>query len=225
MLVHRTGRAPRPRTGGPGIYQLWLGPGELVLDDASRPLLAPCGLLLAFPRALLPLPERRVRPLVPLRLPGDRGVGALLTQFVLTLAAHGRELTEADAPRLTAVLMDLLAAVIEHAPGDATHPLVRQAYAHIEAHLHDPALTPGQVAAACSISTRYLHRLFQREGGTVSGMIRRRRLERCRRDLAGGDPSIAAVAARWGFRDAAQFSRAFRSAYGMPPSLYRQSVR
>ncbi|MBO0832730.1 MAG: helix-turn-helix domain-containing protein [Actinobacteria bacterium] len=52
-------------------------------------------------------------------------------------------------------------------------------------------------------------------------------MERCRRDLS--DPAlterpVAAVAARWGFTSAADFSRAFRAAHGMPPGEYRRSA-
>ncbi|WP_368856961.1 helix-turn-helix domain-containing protein [Microbispora triticiradicis] len=55
--------------------------------------------------------------------------------------------------------------------------------------------------------------------------IRRRRLEQCHRDLA--DPRqrsrrIQAIATRWGFTDAATFSRAFRAAYGMSPRDHRK---
>jgi AraC-like DNA-binding protein len=83
------------------------------------------------------------------------------------------------------------------------------------------------VAAAHHISVRYLHRLFQPVGTTVGSWIRHRRLERCSRDLA--EPALSlrpihAVGARWGFRHAAEFSRAFRAAYGMPPSDYREAA-
>ncbi|WP_157869187.1 helix-turn-helix domain-containing protein, partial [Streptomyces atriruber] len=79
-------------------------------------------------------------------------------------------------------------------------------------------------AAAHHISTRYLHRLFQDQGLTVSSWIRRLRLERCRRALA--NPTLAAVpvgaiAARWGFAQPAVFTRAFRAAYGLTPSEVR----
>jgi transcriptional regulator GlxA family with amidase domain len=62
----------------------------------------------------------------------------------------------------------------------------------------------------------------------VAGWIRSRRLERCRRDLA--DPSlaahpVAAIATRWGFASAADFSRAFRTAHGVPPAEYRRFAR
>ena len=62
----------------------------------------------------------------------------------------------------------------------------------------------------------------------MAGWTRQRRMDRCRRDLA--DPGlaarpIAAIAARWGFSSAADFSRAFRAVHGMPPSEYRRSAR
>ncbi|MEU9123638.1 helix-turn-helix domain-containing protein [Streptomyces sp. NPDC048506] len=62
------------------------------------------------------------------------------------------------------------------------------------------------------------------EEATVAAWIRRRRLDAARGDLA--DPAldavpIHAIAARWGFPRAAVFTRAFRSAYGIPPRDYR----
>ncbi|MGH3241637.1 MAG: helix-turn-helix domain-containing protein, partial [Spirillospora sp.] len=62
----------------------------------------------------------------------------------------------------------------------------------------------------------------------VAGWARTQRLERARRDLT--DPSqratpVQAVAARWGFAHASDFSRAFRRAYGMSPRDYREVMR
>ena len=36
--------------------------------------------------------------------------------------------------------------------------------------------------------------------------------------------SASAIAARWGLTDPAHFSRAFRAAYGLPPSEYRREA-
>jgi AraC-like DNA-binding protein len=103
--------------------------------------------------------------------------------------------------------------------------LLLRIHTYIAQHLSDPELSPTAIAAGCHISTRYLHTLFQQQGDTVTGWIRDRRLDRCRHDLA--DPRlhplpVSAIATRWGFPDAAGFSRAFRAAYGVPPSVYRR---
>ena len=106
--------------------------------------------------------------------------------------------------------------------------LVGRIRAFIDAHLGDPELTPAAVAAAHHISLRYLHKLFEPEPQGVAGMIRQRRLERCRHDLL--DPSqadrpVAGIAARWGFSSAAHFSRVFRDVYGLPPAEFRRVYR
>ena len=102
--------------------------------------------------------------------------------------------------------------------------LLAEVKATIERRLHEPDLGPAALAAAHFISTRYLHRLFEREGVSVSEWIRVRRLERCRRDLE--DPALAgetvlAIASRWGLRNPGHFSRLFRDAYGCSPSSVR----
>jgi AraC-like DNA-binding protein len=104
--------------------------------------------------------------------------------------------------------------------------LLLRIHAFIEQHLGEADLSPGIVAAAHHVSVRYLHRLFEAQDTTVAAWIRRRRLERCRRDLA--DPAfgavpVSAVAARWGIADPAHFSRLFRRAYGLPPAEYRRN--
>ena len=97
----------------------------------------------------------------------------------------------------------------------------------IEANLADPELGPEHVARACFISTRYLYRVFEREGLSVCEWIRSARLDRCRRDLhdpAFADQSIVAIASRWGLPNAQHFSRLFRASYGCSPREYRRSA-
>ena len=74
---------------------------------------------------------------------------------------------------------------------------------------------------------RYLHRLFESEPTTVAELIRRRRLDRCRRDLLDPDLDhlpVAAIGARWGLPTAAHFSRLFRAAYGVTPGELRAGL-
>ncbi|MDX3229193.1 helix-turn-helix domain-containing protein [Streptomyces sp. ME19-01-6] len=108
------------------------------------------------------------------------------------------------------------------------HALFLRASAFVRERAGEPDLSPAAIAAAHGISPRYLHRVFQQHGTTVSGYVKRLRLDRCRRDLA--DPGLGhlpvhAVGARWGFPRAAEFSRAFRADTGMPPGEYRSLVQ
>ncbi|MGW1306680.1 AraC family transcriptional regulator [Streptomyces sp. NPDC002514] len=190
------------------------------------------GVGLEVPAALLPVRGRQLDRLTGLRLPTGEGFGALLAQLLTQLANGTHAYQPADGPRLGTVVVDLLSALFAHAldadtllpPETHQQTLVLRIRAFVREHLHDPQLTPPAIAAAHHISISYLHRLFQHEEETVAAWIRRQRLERACHDLA--DPAqrtipIHAIAARWGFPRAADFTRAFRSAYGMPPKDYR----
>ena len=107
---------------------------------------------------------------------------------------------------------------------DAADGLRAHVVGYVRAHLGDPRLSRSSIAAAYHMSPRTLDRLFTGEPWSVSGLIRHERLEAVRRDLA--DPllsgrSVAALAARWCFFDAAHFSRVFRQHYGYSPSQAR----
>ncbi|GAB2922931.1 helix-turn-helix transcriptional regulator [Streptomyces mayteni] len=139
------------------------------------------------------------------------------------------ELVKLDVPHLERAVIDLLASTLEtrsaEPPGQA-HALALRVQAFVRRHLGDPDLSPGTIAAAHHISVGYLHRIFRTLGHdtTLAAWIRHERLEGARRQLA--DPAHRAVpvhriAARWGFTDAAVFSRTFRAVYGLPPRDYR----
>lgn len=218
-----------------------VGVGDLVLYDTSRPYLAeftpdvPVSelLLLRFPRFLLPLPARDLRRLSTVRIPATQGIGALSSQFLLQLARQMPEFSPADTTRLATLTLDVLTTALADAldapntvpPHTRRRALMAQIHAFIREHLGDAHLTPGTIAAAHHISLRYLHKLFQQEGHTVTGLIRERRLEQCRRDLANpqlADRPIRAIAARCGFANPAHFSQVFRSAYGLSPCEFRR---
>jgi AraC-like DNA-binding protein len=215
---------------------------DLVLHDTSRPHLMRAitsqgedtilGTGLFIPRKLLPLPENAIDSLIMRRFSGCEGIGALLAQFLTQVTRDSGSYRPDDGPRLGMIAVDLLSALFAHAldagnslaPETRRQELVLRIRAFVQKHLHDPHLTPRTIAAAHHISTSYLHRLFQNEEETVAGWIRRQRLERACHDLA--DPAqrtipIHAIAARWGFSRAADFTRSFRNTYGMPPKDYR----
>jgi AraC-like DNA-binding protein len=99
--------------------------------------------------------------------------------------------------------------------------------AFIRRNMSERALDPETIARGCGISTRYLHELFRDTNQTLGAWIRDQRLAAAREQL--NDPSnrqtIAEIAYRWGFGDQAQFSRAFKAHFGVPPKDYRERAR
>lgn len=188
---------------------------------------------LEIPKASLPLPRDRADRAIGRPMSGRSGVGALLARFLTQVVADTGSYRPADAPRLGMVLTDLVTTLFAHTldaddslpPETRSRTMTLRVKSFIRRRLHDPELTPGNVAAAHYISRSYLHRLFRAEGTTVAGYIRRQRLEGAYRDLA--DPALRAtpihvIAARWGFPRAAEFTRAFRTAYDITPSEHRR---
>jgi AraC-like DNA-binding protein len=95
----------------------------------------------------------------------------------------------------------------------------------IETQLGDGDLTLQQVACQQHVSARYIQKLFQQANLSFSQYLRQRRLEHCRADLTSRvhrNLSISEICFRWGFNDAAHFSRSFRADYGIAPRAYRQ---
>jgi AraC-like DNA-binding protein len=209
-----------------------LGPGDFAAYDTSRPYrLAFAGdfqmLVLMCPRTALPVPEGVLARMTAIAVSGRDGVGALVSPFLAGLARAG---ADHAGGHLAAAALDLLAAAL--ITGEAPAPTEGQRLSYriqryIDAHLADESLGPESVARAHHISVRYLHKLFERDGETVAGWIRARRLERCRQDLVTEprDRTVSAIAARWGLSDAPHFSKAFRAAYGLSPRDYRRSLK
>ncbi|MEU7986772.1 helix-turn-helix domain-containing protein [Streptosporangium canum] len=236
-------------TNGPLVtvredHEIVYGPYDLCVYDTSRPTELHAGdfsnlhtgVALDIPKTLLHLPGNTLEKLTTRQLPVREGFGALLAHFLIHLMEGTGSYQPSDGLRLGTVAVDLVSALFAHTldAGDVLPPetrrrtLMLRIHAFVELNLADRALTPAVIAAHHHISVRYLQLLFQQQDKTVMGWIRRRRLERCREDLA--DPSlrahsIRAVALRRGFATSADFSRAFRSAYGMSPSEYRHSAR
>ncbi|MFF4173337.1 helix-turn-helix domain-containing protein [Streptomyces sp. NPDC001744] len=218
-------------------------PGEIVLYDSSRPFEASAtgpgncsSLVLRFPRRLVPLPDNAVAPLCGTALGAATGVRHVFRQTLISLTEAGTDLTAHDRQRLGSTVVDLAAAVIAQdadrtsaLPAESRTTLMyHEITAFLPRHLHDPDLRPAAVAAAHSISPRYLQRIFQLHGTTPMDFVRQERIARCRRDLA--DPSllttpVGAIGLRWGYTRASDFTRAFRAATGMTPTEYRTNAR
>ncbi|MFT4283670.1 MAG: helix-turn-helix domain-containing protein [Protaetiibacter sp.] len=158
-----------------------------------------------------------------------QGTSGLVAHLLRGLVAQGEARTEHPA-RLAQHLVGLIGLMCLDSGEDEAawrSTMLRDALDYIEAHLGELDLTPDRIAASQNISTRTLHRLFEREGMTLGAWIRARRLEHCRMDLidpAYADVSVSAVGTRWGLWDAAHFSRLFKSTFGASPRAYRQEA-
>jgi AraC family transcriptional regulator, positive regulator of tynA and feaB len=165
-----------------------------------------------------------VKALPPLK---QGGATRLLVRYVNALA---HELPQLDGPASAAAAsaaLELLRAAVEpslpssrSARRTALQSEVRR---YVRTHLQDPALGPETIAHAHAMSVRALHALFEDAPESVATLVRRERLSRCLEDLRfpnGG--SITEIAFRWGFRDAAHFSRVFKREFDMTPSEARR---
>ncbi|WP_259402220.1 helix-turn-helix domain-containing protein [Microbispora sp. H10670] len=213
---------------------------HLLLIDSSQPWQGWRGagrgpaesLIVQFPRSSLGLRSDMIGRLVAAPFPARAGITGVLAAHLRQLTENAGDLTRQDAEALGAVTLDLVAAACAHrceatralAPESRHQALLSLIHHFIRQRLGDPDLNAEMIAAAHGISVRHLYKIFQEQGVSVAGWIRRRRLEGCHRDLA--DPLLRArpiqtIAARWGFSDAATFSRNFRAAFGMSPRDHR----
>ncbi|MHC8299826.1 helix-turn-helix domain-containing protein [Pseudomonas sp. ZS1P83] len=95
----------------------------------------------------------------------------------------------------------------------------------IETSLQELELSPEYLARHLHISVRQLYRLFEHRDKSVSRYIQQRRLERVAQDLRAYElrhESITKIAFKWGFVDAAHFSRAFKRYFQHAPREFRQ---
>jgi AraC family transcriptional activator of tynA and feaB len=209
--------------------QVALTAGDVVLWDGWQP--TEVEVIEPFVKRTLLMPRDRVLSVCPRladvgALPplGESGAARLLVRYVNALAAEELE-PAAEAAAADAALELLRAAVEPSVPtsrGAKRAALRASVRRYVRAHLQDPQLGPEMIARAHAISVRALHALFEDSDESVAGLVRHERLARCFEDLelaTGG--SVTEVAFRWGFRDAAHFSRVFKRAFGVTPSEVR----
>lgn len=228
------------QTSGRGILsqggrQAVLQAGDFAIYDTSRPYDLRFDadfsqLVLRLPRRVVTSRIAEIERLTAQSITGARGIGKLAAAFLQQLHAQLAELDPLTLPRVQASAVDLIAAAVAEQAGLPTdtseyHILLRRRVgAYIDRNLADPRLSCETIAAAHGISARHLRKVFETASLSLSELIWARRLEQARRDLT--DPlqahvSVTRIGYDVGFKDAAHFSRAFKSAFGETPSALR----
>ena len=235
LALHITGTAHGHQDG----REVTLGPGDFALFDSGRPYSISFTGPGAFEHVIYQVSRASldargaVSTATALRVCAASSAGQLTSPYLRTLArpglsAHG---PVPGQPFIDAGL-DLAVSALRTVAGyaDQAGPLRRAMATDLRdyalAHLGDPGLSPQAVARAGYVSVRQVHRLFAADGLTFGRWVREQRLRRCRDDLADRRLShltVAEIAARWGFRSAAHFTRAFQARYGITPAGHRRA--
>ena len=90
-------------------------------------------------------------------------------------------------------------------------------------HLDD-TLDLAQLADVAAMSPYHFHRIYHAmQGETAAETVRRLRLHRAAVELITGELPVPRIAQRAGYGSQEAFTRAFKTAYGVPPARYRAS--
>lgn len=162
----------------------------------------------------------------------ESGGGHLLAEFLPNLFDSLPDLAPGQSGSASRALIELIATAFngaEFAAGDAPalaeRALELKAKSFVKNRLASQTLGPEEIAGAMGLSRSALYRLFKESGG-VALYIREQRLRRCFAELVGErgrHAQVAQIAWRWGFTDAAHFTRLFRERFGCTPSEARET--
>lgn len=154
---------------------------------------------------LLPCPIRYDMPVHQLRFPAE-----LLQRPLLMADATASELAREQCERELAAL--------------SSQPLVSRVRALLSEDLANmPDLDV--VASRCCMSSRTLKRKLAEHGVTFSELVATIRRDEAQLRLAEGRLSVEQIAGQLGYRDPANFTRAFKAWTGETPRQYRDVVR
>ncbi len=210
-------------------------PGDFVVFDMSHPFRIEAQ---DYENLSVNIPRRPLEALLPkidmahgLVIDTTSAFNSMLLSHFSMLMNHANDFSSKDGPGLEQVTLNLIAASIGStlenkypllATSDfSTLQKLRRA---IEQQLENPKLSVKTLTLEQGISRSAIYRLFEPLEG-VQNYIQRRRLARIYQaitDPANDKMKIGNIAARYGFSNATNFSRAFRTAYGLSPSEARK---
>jgi AraC-like DNA-binding protein len=224
-LVSQRGRDATVEAGG-AVVTSNADTSTIVLPGPAR------FVCVAAPRKLMMVLAPGVEEALVRPLPPSAGVLRLLTKYLSVL--DDDETLRAPGLRCAVAthIYDLFALAIG-AARDAAHIAVRRGVraarlhavkADIVEHLSHGDVSAEAIAWRQGVTPRYVHKLFELEGTTLSRFRLGQRLARVHGMLVGGhqnELTISEMAYRAGFNDLSTFNREFRRHFGASPSELR----
>jgi AraC family transcriptional regulator, positive regulator of tynA and feaB len=225
ILFELQGREAVRQRGSEAVLE----PGDFVMWDSEQEM--EFRVIDRLHKLTLLIPKARMRSVLPqaeryagLVVRGGGLAGGIAADVLNRLAREFVSLDENEASAVIDPVLNLLGAVLSvNNSGARQAPAYKNDFdrfaRYIERNLADVTLAPQSIADAHSVSLRYVHSIFAKEGTSVGTWMRQRRLSHCRRELLQSKQgqTITEIAFRWGFNDAAHFSRVFKAQYGLSP--------
>lgn len=180
-----------------------------------------------LPRAALGLAD--ISPFAPILVTEESDLGFQLARELERFFAPGEAGERADAALFSALIRARIHETWQSVSDREAwwfgrRQLIRK---FIDTHLDDPNLGPLQICELFNMSRATLYRMFEEDGG-VRRRIQDRRLHSAMWDLATEGVRrgrLSQVAERWGFSSDANFNRAVKQSFGMPPgALFQTSL-
>lgn len=200
------------------------GPGlrHRMVSDPDHPLVK-YFIMLAGPAAKAALRAHRALPGTVARVAQPDRITPVLDDLIAFGLGDRADRAACCARALDYLLLKLTAQMVHDSapPARAFHT-----YQRCRQHLERHALTLrslDEVATACHVDNAYLCRLFQRFGRERPGhYLQHIRMNHAMTQLQTSDRLIKTIALELGFSDPANFTRAFRRWFGVPPQALRQ---
>jgi transcriptional regulator GlxA family with amidase domain len=114
--------------------------------------------------------------------------------------------------------------LVRHSTRTRRRTLFEEALDAIRHDYADQSLSLADVAHSIATSRRQLQRVLSEQGTSFRAELQRERMTRAAYMLRDPALPVSVVARAVGYRQAAQFSKAFRRHFGRPPSAVRRSA-
>ena len=219
-----------------GGREVCLNPGDMTIYDATRPHQIDCSqnltkLIITIPRVMMHARLPGVEHSTALRIPGNKGVGAVTANFIRNVLLQLDNINGCALSTLSEQSLDLFTLSLSSV-NSQSYALSRSRSAvlqgikdFVECHLTDPMLNTAMVVVGTGFSARYINDVLNDIDTSLMRYILQRRLERCGKDLLNlrhTNQNISEIALNWGFNEISHFSRTFKQKYGCTAKEYRQ---